>query len=202
MKKVVCFGLCLLIVLASFVLSFADSVSIPSPYLLPVSDGTSLNIGVPIPYSNGTLRYFSSNNSPVYICFYDIGQGTKYVLFSDFPDTVVYNNFSNNSVDPPTSLSLSNYYNGYYFTSGSSQSISSSVPVLVSSDVTSIYDVIDSVSSSVFGVNFNLSYLVDGSISWFSTFAEAVKNNGLLLFMVLFGFVGIGIGLLRRFHNG
>lgn len=45
--------------------------------------------------------------------------------------------------------------------------------------------------------------LVTGSVTWLTSMVGAVTtaSNALLLFFVLFGFVGIGIGLLKRFVN-
>lgn len=45
--------------------------------------------------------------------------------------------------------------------------------------------------------------LVNGSVTWLGAMVTAVTttSNALLLFFVLFGFVGIGIGLLKRFVN-
>lgn len=41
--------------------------------------------------------------------------------------------------------------------------------------------------------------LVTGSVSWVGSMATAVAGSPLLLFFVISGFVGIGIGLLMRF---
>lgn len=41
--------------------------------------------------------------------------------------------------------------------------------------------------------------LVTGSVSWVGSMASAVVGSPLLLFFVISGFVGIGIGLLMRF---
>lgn len=45
--------------------------------------------------------------------------------------------------------------------------------------------------------------LVTGSVTWLTAMVTGVTtaSNALLLFFVLFGFVGIGIGLLKRFVN-
>lgn len=41
--------------------------------------------------------------------------------------------------------------------------------------------------------------LVTGSTSWLGSMASAVVGSPLLLFFVISGFVGIGVGLLFRF---
>lgn len=43
--------------------------------------------------------------------------------------------------------------------------------------------------------------LVTGSVSWLGSMVTAVVGSPLLLFFTLVGFVGIGIGLLKRFTN-
>lgn len=200
MKKVVCFGLCFLIVLCSFVLSFADSSL--QPILVP--QGSSSDVSSALISPDGFYTW--SNNVPAYVVYFKtVGSDRLSMLFfSDSSGTTFYSRPVNGSTTSP--ISLSRQYNGYYYfnqnisTTNFPQSFLDSLPVMPS-DFTA-QDAIDSVDGSLFSVSFDLTYLVDGSVSWLSTFAQAVKNNGLLLFMVLFGFVGIGIGLLRRFHNG
>lgn len=46
-----------------------------------------------------------------------------------------------------------------------------------------------------------ISSLVTGSVSWLGSIVTTVTATPLLLFFVLAGFVGIGIGLLMRFVN-
>lgn len=41
--------------------------------------------------------------------------------------------------------------------------------------------------------------LVTGSVTWLSSMASSVASTPLLLFFVISGFVGIGVGLLMRF---
>lgn len=41
--------------------------------------------------------------------------------------------------------------------------------------------------------------LVTGSVTWLGSMATAVVGSPLLLFFVISGFVGIGVGLLFRF---
>lgn len=43
--------------------------------------------------------------------------------------------------------------------------------------------------------------LVTGSVTWLTSIVTYVTSAPLLLFFVLVGFVGIGIGLLMRFVN-
>ena len=64
MKKVVCFGLCFLIVLCSFVMCFAAEWQEEgsSPSILPVGDPS-----FPVVMGNGVTYYFSASSSPVYI---------------------------------------------------------------------------------------------------------------------------------------
>lgn len=200
MKKVVCFGLCFLIVLCSFVLSFADSSL--QPILVP--QGSSSDTSSALISPDG--YYTWSNIVPAYVVYYKTEGSDRLsmLFFSDASGTTFYSRPVNGSTTSP--ISLSRQYHGYYFflnnlsSSGFPQSFLDSLPVMPSGY--SAQDVIDSVDSSLFSVTFDLTYLVDGSISWLSTFAQAVKNSGLLLFMVLFGFVGVGIGLFRRFYNG
>lgn len=40
--------------------------------------------------------------------------------------------------------------------------------------------------------------IVTGSVSWIQSIATAITGSPLLLFFTLFGFVGVGIGLVRR----
>lgn len=46
-----------------------------------------------------------------------------------------------------------------------------------------------------------ISSLVTGSVTWLTSIVTYVTSAPLLLFFVLVGFVGIGIGLLMRFVN-
>lgn len=43
--------------------------------------------------------------------------------------------------------------------------------------------------------------IVTGSVSWLTSITALVTSTPILLFFVLAGFVGIGIGLLMRFVN-
>lgn len=189
MKKVICLGLCFIFVLTCFVFSFANS----SPVIIPLSDNPS-NSGYSIVNTQGVVWSFSANNSPVYVVFAEVNNSKTILFFSDSPNTVVYWNSSTSGL---FSYQLTNNYNGYYFTYSSAL-----VPDdYIYGSFDSVYDVIDSVDSSVFSTTFDLTYLIDGSVSWLSSMSQAVKTNGLLLFFVLIIFVGVGIGLLKRFNN-
>jgi len=39
---------------------------------------------------------------------------------------------------------------------------------------------------------------VSGSTSWIGTFVGAITDNPIILMFVLFGFIGTGIGLIKR----
>lgn len=190
MKKIVCFGLCFMIVLSSFVLCFAD---VGSPAVLPVSD--VLNSGVLVNYSSGNSQYYRANLSPVYIAFYE-NNGTFYrLIFSDSSNAIV--SYNRSDLDSSSSISLTSVYNGYYYVS----SLSSEPLNYFVGSFSSPQDAIDSIASSVFNVTFDLTYLIDGSVSWISSLAQAAKNNGLLLFLVTVSMVGVGIGLFNRFRR-
>lgn len=184
MKKIVTISLCLIIVLLSFEVCFADNAF---PIILPVGDGITNSL-VNI---NGYNFYASTNNSPTYIVFYyNTFDGHKTMLaFSETPSTKLYFGES------PSTYNLSSGYNGFYYSSWYA-----SFPESASlGSFNGNKAVIEYLQSNVFDTTFNLTYLVNGSISWLSTFAQAVKNSPLLLFFVIFIFVGIGIGLLNRF---
>ena len=40
--------------------------------------------------------------------------------------------------------------------------------------------------------------LVTGGVTWIESFVGAITGNDLILMFVLFGFIGTGIGLIRR----
>lgn len=46
----------------------------------------------------------------------------------------------------------------------------------------------------------NITTLVSGAISWITSYVGAItaEGNELLLFFVIFGFIGTGIGLIHR----
>lgn len=188
MKKIVCFGLCFMIVLSSFVLGFADG---GSPVIIP--QGTSG--GFSVTFSNGSITYYASNNSPVYIVFYHGSSGDRVLAFSDVQYSRLYAT-TNNSTN---SYGLINEYNGFYFTG--SVSIAPEDRYFIDGTYSSDQDVIDYINNTVFSTTFDLTYLVDGSVSWLSSMAQAAKNNGLLLFLVTVSMVGIGIGLFNRFRR-
>lgn len=192
MKRIVVFCLCLLIVLSSFVLCFADF----SPLIMPVGNSG----GLKIPLSNGNYYSFSSSNSPTYVFWYKPVDTSYYVClyFSDLSNTLVYRQLNDNT---PAAVTLTSEHNGFYYTYNSTSVHPVDSYIYFPDTVMSVTDMIDYLNSSVFGVGFDLTYLVDGSVSWLSSMAQAVKTNGLLLFFVLTIFVGFGIGLFNRFRK-
>jgi len=40
--------------------------------------------------------------------------------------------------------------------------------------------------------------IVEGAISWMGSFVQAITSNELLLFFVVLGLVGLGVGLIKR----
>lgn len=44
----------------------------------------------------------------------------------------------------------------------------------------------------------NVADIVTAGINWVSAFVGAITSNELILMFVLVGFVGLGIGLIRR----
>lgn len=190
MKKVVCFGLCFLIVLSSFVLTFASG---SSPVILPIGSSSDVGTGLKISYGSSD-RYFRSNVSPVYLVFARIGGSVQKILFSDIYNAAVYYGDQNSNY---TTYYLTTSYGGFYLSS-SGQGVEDSY---IYGDFDSVESLIDDINSSVFSTTFDLTYLINGSVSWLSSMAQAVKNNGLLLFFVAVVFVGVGIGLFNRFRR-
>lgn len=194
MKKVVCFGLCFLIVLSSFVLSFAADAS---PVILPVGDVTDNNFGYRVSFENGSVRFYRSNSSPVYFAFAYVNDSLRVLVFSDSPGSYVTYNVDGS--DSYSTWYLSNEYDGFYYSIAFS--VSPDDNYIMSGNYSSVNDLIDSIGSSVFSTVFDISYIVDGSVSWLSSMAQAAKNNGLLLFLVTVSMVGVGIGLFNRFRR-
>lgn len=193
MKKIVCFGLCFMIILCSFVLCFADG---GTPVILPVGDSGSTT-GFYVPVSNSAGWYFSSNVSPVYLAAYLDQSGSKnIVLFSDESGSIVYR-YSDSS-GSHTTYNLNSQYNGFYYTFSTSAFLSDSI-ILGTFD--SPQELIDYVNDSVFSTAFSITYLVDGSVLWLSSMASAALEHPLLLFLILAGFTGIAIGLFNRFRR-
>lgn len=191
MKKIVCFGLCFMIILSSFVLVCAAGAS---PVIVP--QGTSGGFGVQL--QNGNTRYFSSNISPVYIVYYHTPSGGSHIVaFSDSSGTILYGTY-----DGVTSeYALTSVYNGYYYRSGITSAYYPEERYYIDGIYSSAEEVIDYIESTVFDVTFNLSYLVDGSVLWLGSMASAALEHPLLLFLLLAGFIGLAIGLLNRFRR-
>lgn len=199
MKKVVCFGLCFLIVLCSFVLSFATVSDEPSPFFIPYSTIDNPTGGFLV--TSPEPRYiYSDSSSPVYGVFYQISSyptRSYYVYFSEVPCTVSIYRVQGEDL---RTVNLSNEYNGFYYSSFYGF-IPDNVPIFSNPDDLSATGIIDLVNSSFFMTTFDLSTLVDGSGQWVSSLANAVLEQPLLLFLILSIFVGIGIGLFNRFRR-
>lgn len=194
MKKIVCFGLCFMIVLSSFVLCFASG----SPVILP-NGGQNNSGALKIEFGGGQVRWYNTNSIyPVYLVFANVNGSPTFLAFSDHSSTVVR---AFNTPDNYYTYNLSNEYNGYYYVNNSFQFDFSDSPYYYDGDFSSIQSLIDDINNSVFSTSFDLSYLINGSVSWLSSMAQAAKNNGLLLFLVTVSLVGVGIGLFNRFRR-
>lgn len=191
MRKFIVITLSCVIVLLSFAFCFAD---VGSPVILPVA--SEPDEGIPITYTSGQIRYYRSNESPVYLVFYNNGNNNSELYFSESSSAVVEFNIKGQTSE--TSHALDSQYNGYYFKANTSLT---PTQYMLDGVFSSPEAVIDYVNDTVFSTTFSVTYLIDGSISWLSSLAQAVKDNGLLLFFVLFIFVGVGFGLFRRFTN-
>lgn len=44
----------------------------------------------------------------------------------------------------------------------------------------------------------DIGSLVTGSVSWIGSFVGAITSNPLILMFVIMGFVGLGVGLIKR----
>lgn len=44
----------------------------------------------------------------------------------------------------------------------------------------------------------DIGSLVTGSVSWIGSFVGAITSNPLILMFVIVGFVGLGVGLIKR----
>ena len=44
----------------------------------------------------------------------------------------------------------------------------------------------------------DIGSLVTGSVSWIGSFVGAITSNPLILMFVIIGFVGLGVGLIKR----
>lgn len=191
MKKIVCFGLCFLIVLSSFVLCFADG---GSPVILPVGDSSTTS-GLVINFANGDSRYFFANKSPVYLAFVSVNGSNVILTFSDSSGSIAY--WARPGVNAYAHY-LNSQYDGYYYNTSWDVPLTDSLYI---GDFDSIESAIDYIDNTVFSTTFDLTYIVDGSVSWLSSMAQAAKNNGLLLFLVTVSMVGVGIGLFNRFRR-
>lgn len=186
------------LVFATAIPCFADSVD---AVLLPVYDNPVDTYTSPyyISYGGDTnIRRFGANQSEVYLALLDDGNGSYYyVAMSPRPYAQLYRK---NADDTVATLYLTRSTNGYYYSSSALSIIDfdyTNVPVNISSNISDFVNDFFVQHSVVFSI----TDLVNGSVSWLSTVANAVKSSGLLLFMVLIGFIGIGIGLFRRFVN-
>lgn len=44
----------------------------------------------------------------------------------------------------------------------------------------------------------NITSLVTAAISWMTSYVSAITSNNLLMLFILFGFIGTGVGLIKR----
>lgn len=202
MRRFIPLILVFVLVFATFVPCFAATVDV-SPVLLPSSSpifDDVLNSPFYIDITGvGEYHYSASNSSSVYfVILPQLSSESRYrtLAISNLPNQSLHIIRSNNpgvvTVEP-----LTNYYNGYYYTGGNFEITSTNVPI---SSYTDLHAFLDDFFAT-YSVSFSLGDMVSGSVSWLSTVAYAVKSSSLLLFMVIFSFIGIGIGLFRRFLN-
>lgn len=199
MRKFFLLFICLIVISIPV---FADSFS---PVILPVY--TSSDLMYRVDFSSGGYRSYASlpdNSSAVYFSYAVSGTDSdpflRQLLVSEAPFQFILNR--NGTL---TTVTASEYVDGYYvFSLGIGSRVSelvSSPPVFYSvgsSDSEIISSALSSIPRGFSGI---LSVLVGGSLSWLKLISDAVLTDSLLLLFVLFGFVGIAIGLLFRFRR-
>ena len=57
-------------------------------------------------------------------------------------------------------------------------------------------------AGSIAAVASDIGTLVTSSVSWIGSFIGAITSNPLILMFVIFGFIGTGVGLLKRLMRG
>lgn len=206
MKKIVCFGLCMMIVLCSFVLSFAmDITNSAAPVLVPVTEDPTQGLLTWSGVSDYTVSTTFTGSAIYFTYFYNPDTDAIYeIFFSNSPGaTAITYNVKNGS----STLRTLNSFDGQYYYYRSLASGSSSylvIPYFTYSGTFDISAAMTYLTDLVYtgGIVSVISSLVSGSISWVTVVADSVVLDPLLLFLILSIFIGIGVGLFRRFSRG